>query len=98
MERTGPVDLQAIRERNVYDAGMEAGSTNARLDALDHRVGALDKKVGALDKKVDALDEKVDEEFKAVRREVKAGFDRLQWWLLGAALAIIVAFVGGPHL
>jgi glutathione S-transferase len=49
--------------------------------------------------------ERVEGELLEQRREIKAGFEklddrfeRMQWYLLGAAVTIIVALIGAPHL
>jgi hypothetical protein len=60
MERTRPVDLQAIRDRNVYDAGMEAGSTNARLDALDAKFDVFEEKISELGRSIERIDKRLD--------------------------------------
>jgi hypothetical protein len=91
MERTGPVDLQAIRERNVYDAGMEAGSTNARLDALDAKFDVLGKKISELSKSVDSRFEQVDKRLGKVDEDLK-GMQRL---LAQGAIAISGSMVLG---
>lgn len=78
---------------------------DSKVDALDSKVDALDAKVNHLDEKVNHLDVrltrvevKVDEGFKRTdaelleqRREMKAGFERLNDRLTHTLLAVIGA-------
>jgi len=83
-----------------------------RMDALDAKVDALDVKVNGMDVRLARVEVRIAEGFKRtdaelleLRREMKAGFEklddrfgRMQWYWLGAALTIIVALIGTPHL
>lgn len=71
---------------NVYDArmeGMQAGSTNARIDALSEKIDALsqsiDKRIEQVDKRIEQIDKRIeqaDDKLDAFRKEMKAGFNR----------------------
>jgi hypothetical protein len=79
---------------------------------LGNRVSVLEVKLDGLSTKVDEGFEQVDKRFERVegelreqRKEMKAGFDRLddrfvrmQWYLMGAAITLIVTLIGAPHL
>jgi hypothetical protein len=73
------------------DKKMEAGFKQAdeRMDAgfeqVDKRFGEVDKRFEQVDKRFD----KTDADIRELRRDMKAGFDRLLWGLLCAAGSII---------
>jgi predicted RNase H-like nuclease (RuvC/YqgF family) len=83
-----------------------------KMDALAAKVDGMDVRLARVEVKVDERFEQVDKRFERVeselheqrletselRREMKAGFDRMHRSLLGAATAIIVAMIGAPHL
>jgi outer membrane murein-binding lipoprotein Lpp len=76
-----------------------------KVDALGTDVAVLDAKVDGLDAKVDAKVDGLAVQMREQRLETKAGlerlddrFERMQWYLLGAAVTIIVALIGAPHL
>ena len=60
----------------------------------DPRLDEFGKKVDERFDKVDEKFEKVDNELQALRGEVKAGFDRLMWWLLRSVGTIILMLLG----
>lgn len=79
-----------------------------KMDELAGKVDALGTDVAVLDAKVDGLAVQMREqrlEMREQRLETKAGleklddrFERMQWYLLGAAVTIIVALITASHL
>jgi hypothetical protein len=54
----------------------------------------MDAGFAEADKKMDAGFARVDSDVRELRRDMKAGFDKLTRWLLVAALSIICTLLG----
>lgn len=81
------------------------GDLAADISSLDTRLTAdihgLDTRLAGVEVKVGSLDGQMGEqrqETRELRQDTKAGFERMQRTMLGAAVAIIVALIGSPHL
>lgn len=96
-------------EVQQYSAMDRPNWNDGRLDDLNHKVdkgiGRLDDERNGLRSEMRAGFARVDGEFKAVRSEMRDGFariderfDQLTRFLLVAALAIVVALIGAPHI
>jgi uncharacterized protein (DUF3084 family) len=96
------------RRRNVYDAtvehAMQAGATDARLDALGAKIDALaesiDKRFEQIDKRFEQVDkrfEQVDKRYESLEDRFEGLEDRfalLQRTLLGGVIVLIAALIG----
>lgn len=96
----------------VAGLGNRIGTLEVKVDGLGSRVSVVEVKLDGLSTKVDEGFKHVDKRFEGVegelleqRREMKAGFEkmderfeRMQRHLLTAAVAIVVALIGAPHL
>lgn len=83
----------------------EMGPVAAEVAGLGNRVSVLEVKVDGLSTKVDERFEQVDRELLEQRREMKAGFDKLNDRLayalmavIGAGATIATAVLAAPHL
>ena len=92
--------------------GNRVSVVEVKLDGLSAKVDEafkhVDKRFEHVDKRFEQVDkrfERVEGELLEQRREMKAGFQklddrfvRMQWYLLGAAASIIVTLIGAPYL
>lgn len=102
-------DLNRKVDKGIGRLDDERKELRGELRAGFENVGKEFKSVRA---EMKAGFDKVDEEFKSVRAEMKTDFDRvnerfdriderfdqLTRFLLGGALAIVVALIGAPHI
>jgi hypothetical protein len=106
VQQLRPMEERKWNEGRLDDLNKRVDDGIGRLDDErkefrgEMRAGfeAVEKRFEKVDEEFRAVREEMNDEFTAVRGELKAGFDRMQWWLIGAASAVIVAFIGGPHL
>jgi flagellar capping protein FliD len=83
----------ASRNRNVYDATMQAmhaGSTDAKLDALGEKIEDLGRRMDERFEQVDKRFEQFDKRFERLEDR----FDRLQQTMMGGGFLIIAALIG----
>lgn len=81
-------------QRNVYDArmeGMQAGSTNAKLDALGEKIDALSQSIDKRFEQVDQRFMRFEERFEIRLARLDSRIDRLQYSLVVGAISVIVA-------
>ena len=90
---------------SVTDLGRRVDVLDVKVDGLgeqvDKRFEQVDKRFEQVDRRFEEVDrrfEHVDTDLRELRQETKAGFERMQWTLLGIAGAIIAALIGAPHL
>jgi len=84
---------------------MQAGATDARLDALGAKIDDLargiDQRFEQVDKKIDDLSQSIDRRFEQVDRRLGAlegRFFYLQLTLTGSLFGVIAALLAAPHL
>lgn len=71
------------------------------MDPLAVEVAGLGSRVSVVEVKLDGLSTKVDEGFKQMDKRLEKlddRFERMQRHLLAAAVMIIIALIGAPHL
>ncbi len=91
------------RRADVLDVKVDRLSeqVDQRFEQVDQRFEQVDQRFEQVDKRFEQVDkrfEQFDGDLRELRRETKAGFERMQWTLLGIAGAIIAALIGAPHL
>lgn len=68
------------------------------VHSMDVRLGRVEVRVDEGFKQMDKRFEKFEGELREQRRETKAGFDGMQRLMLWAAVSIVIALIGAPHI
>ncbi len=104
--RVGGLEVGAARvEAKVDGLGVRM---DERFEQVDKRFEQVDKRFEQVDKRFEQVDkrfERIEGELVEQRREIKAGFEkvnglfhRMQWNLVTVAGGIIAALITAPHL
>ncbi len=82
-------------------AAMIEPRKKSEVDPVAAEIAGLGNRVSVLEVKLDGLSTKVDDGFKRMDRgfeKFDERFERMQRHFLAAAVTIIVALIGAPHL
>lgn len=93
-----PVMLERWNDEKMDGLAGEVHSMDVRLGRVEVRVDEGFKQMDKRFEQVDKRFEKFEGELREQRREMKAGFDGMQRLMLWAAVSIVIALIGAPHL